>query len=226
MPQRGLDLRIPRPQELVREQVVNVLRQAIADGHLPPGRHLVERELIELTGVSRTSIREALRQLQADGLVQSMPGRGLRVTVLTEADVEDIYTVRAALEATAADLFVRHASDDQVHELLDVIGRFKTEPLEVRFDLIAETDRLIAAGAGNPILEEMLGSLHARIHALRRLSTAIPGRAAAGLKEFNTLAAAIKRRDAEAASAAARKHVLAAMEAARQAIHLYDAEVV
>jgi len=226
MPKRDLDLRIPRPQELIREQVVNVLRQAIADGRLPPGRHLVERELIELTGVSRTSIREAMRQLQADGLVESMPGRGLGVTVLTEADVKNIYIVRAALEATAADLFVRHASDDQVRELLDVIGRFKTEPLEVRFDLIAETDRLISAGTGNPILEDMLRSLHARIHALRRLSTALPGRAAAGLKEFNALASAIKRRDPDAASAAARSHVLAAMEAALQALHLYDAEVV
>ena len=105
----GLDLRI-KQDKLVRDKVVDALRQAILDGVLAPGRRLTEKELTELTGVSRTSVREALRGLQAEGLVEESPSRGLRVAVPTAEEIEQIYEVRAELEPLAVRLFVERAS--------------------------------------------------------------------------------------------------------------------
>ncbi|MFI1919650.1 GntR family transcriptional regulator [Nocardia sp. NPDC020380] len=100
---------------------------------------LTERELGELTGVSRTSLREALRSLQAEGLVETSEARGIQIAVLTETVVGELDDVRALLEATAVELCARNASDAQI-------------------------DELRAAVPGNSILEQVFGSIEARIH--------------------------------------------------------------
>ena len=93
----------------IRDQIATTLRRAIADLELTPGQLLVERELTELTGASRPSVREALRQLEAEGLVHSRNGRGTYVRVLTLPDAQDVYEVRAQLEGLAARLFCERA---------------------------------------------------------------------------------------------------------------------
>ena len=105
MAEPELNLKIERPNETVPTQVVRVVRQAIMNGHLPPGRRLTERELIDMTGVSRTSVRQAVLHLQHLGLVEPTSGRGIRVIVLTSEEVRNIYEVRDALEPAAAELF-------------------------------------------------------------------------------------------------------------------------
>src|SRR5689334_6871646 len=110
-------LLVARPERLLRDRVTDAVREAITRGDLEPGRRLTERELVELTGVSRTSLREALRSLQAEGLVERSGARGLQVAALTADVVNELYDVRAPLEAAAVELFVRHASDEQVAEL-------------------------------------------------------------------------------------------------------------
>lgn len=211
-----LGLRIERPDQLLRDRVVDVVREAILRGSLAPGRRLTERELGELTGVSRTSLREALRHLQAEGLVESSPGRGLQVAVLTETVVEHLYDVRAALEPAAVELFVKNASQSHLTAL--IATNVKNADREAQLAAVREFYRILLEGTANPILQQMFGSIDARIHGLRRVSLRIPGRAEQSRRELNGVITAIKNRRAEQAAQLARQHVLAAKEAALTAI--------
>ena len=112
---KGLSLGVQRVAAPLREQVLDLLRQAIVEHRLKPGQRLIERELVEQIGVSRTTIREVLRQLAAEGLVATIPQRGAVVAIPTAEEAAELYEVRAALESLAARRFVEHASDSQVH---------------------------------------------------------------------------------------------------------------
>jgi DNA-binding GntR family transcriptional regulator len=222
-------LRLEREEDLLRDRVVAVIRNAIFTGTLPPGKRLIERELVEEIGVSRTSVREALRHLQSESLVESSESRGLRVAVLTEAAVLHLYEVREPLESAAARLFVIHATEDEV-EALARVGKklFETSTeqarLAERMAAVLEFDRLLLAGARNPLLSEMLGSITARIHVLRRLSMSAPERAVASAAEYETLVDAIRRRSKRSAAAAAAAHVSAARVAALKALRARSSE--
>lgn len=212
-----LGLRIERTERLLRDRVTDVVREAILRGDLEPGRRLTERELGELTGVSRTSLREALRSLQVEGLVERSEARGLKVAVLSESVVSELYDVRAALEPTAVELFVRNASDDQVRQLLDTLKPMPDDA-DAQLDLIRRFYRVLLAGAANSTMRQMMESIEARIHSLRRLSLRIAGRAEASANEIREVARLIQERDASAAAASARQHVLAAKAAALETV--------
>src|ERR1039457_5022794 len=94
----------------VREQTVKILREAILNFELRPGQRLVEREFINRLGISRTTFREALRQLSTEGLVTVVARRGARVTVLSTKEAADLYEVRSALEALVITRFVERAT--------------------------------------------------------------------------------------------------------------------
>lgn len=222
-------LRLERDEDLLRDRVVAVIRRAIFTGELPPGKRLVERELIEQIGVSRTSVREALRHLQSENLVESSDSRGLRVAVLTEAAVRHLYEVREPLESTAARLFVIHATEDEVEELARVGKKlFETSTEQARLDermaAVLQFDRLLLEGARNPLLSEMLGSIKARVHVLRRLSISAPERAVASAAEYEALVDAIRRRSKRSAAAAAAAHVSAARVAALKVLRARPTE--
>ncbi|WP_217574368.1 GntR family transcriptional regulator [Streptomyces sp. GbtcB7] len=216
----GLDLRV-KQDKLVRDKVVDALRQAILDGALKPGRRLTERELTELTGVSRTSVREALRHLQSERLVEASPSRGLRVAIPTVDEVGHIYELRAELEPLAAKLFVERATQGEVDTLIEIAGQL--DPAESNNkDVLDRFDQVLLAGCRNPILEQVLGGLYTRIHALRRISAATPGRIAVTKEEYDDFAAAVLRRSPEDAAEAARRHVKAARASALIAVNLLE----
>ena len=98
----------------LREQVFDVLRQAILDADLQPGQRLIERQLVEDLGVSRTTVREVLARLASEGLVTVIPQRGAIVSVLSSAEAADIYEMRIALESLAVERFVERAAPEQV----------------------------------------------------------------------------------------------------------------
>lgn len=210
-----LDLLIDRPSESIPERVVRRVMQAIAEGLLPPGRRLTERELMELTGVSRTSIREAVRHLQTLGLVETSPSRGVRVSVLGTDEVREIYEMREALESKAAELFTRRATDAEVAALAEMVKPMGSA--EEQRTAIFEFDELLLDGARNSMLKATLGALHVRIHALRSLSLTVPGRRERSVKEYLELIAAIEARSPERAAQAARRHVQEAAKAALEA---------
>jgi DNA-binding GntR family transcriptional regulator len=101
-----------------------LIREAIVDGRLEPGRRLKEEELARELGISRTPIREALLMLQAEGLVDAIPNRGAMVRVHTPEDLDDLYQLRALLEGFAARRAATRISDEQVGELRASCDRF------------------------------------------------------------------------------------------------------
>src|SRR5579864_3211195 len=118
-------MRVGRVAAPLRDQVLEIVRGAILDFRYKPGQRLIERELIEQIGVSRTTIREVLRELDAEGLVTTIPQRGAIVVVPTPEEATDLYDVRASLEALAARRFVERASQAQFSALGGAVAAFE-----------------------------------------------------------------------------------------------------
>ena len=215
-------LKVTRNTITLRQIVVDKLRNAIVSTQLKPGQRLVERELCKVLDVSRTSVREALRYLESEGLVQYAGQRGPSVTVLNAQDVKNIYELRASLEGLAGELFCDRASDEQINLLQDT-----TDALKNAFDL-CEVSEILACtkdfyeqlleGSGNAELDTSLNRLLARIMVLRASTIAQPGRWKDSLTEMQVIMQAIAKRDGEAARKACVAHVHAAGHIALQQI--------
>ena len=151
----------------LRQRVERVLRQAIIDGKLQPGRRLTERELTGMTGVSRTLIREALRQLESEGLISVIPNRGPVVRELTLEEAKELYAIRAVLEGLAARLFVAHADEVAMTRLREavnaVIAAYECGDPKRALATKNEFYDVLFAGASSEALSSMLAVVHARI---------------------------------------------------------------
>lgn len=213
-------LRVERTPAPVRAQVLDNLRQAILNRHFAPGQRLIERELVELTGVSRTSIREALRELAAEGLVTTIPNRGTVVATVTPEEARQLYEVRAVLEGLAGRLFVQNASESQRRALQRTLAT--VERLAGRNSSILEAkDRfyeILFAGGGNVALHQTASGLHARVRGLRSLSLSLKGRAPESAKELRAIVEAIDANDADKAARMCQRHVLNASAAVTRAL--------
>jgi DNA-binding GntR family transcriptional regulator len=195
----------------LREQVVTSLRRAILDNQLQPGQRLVERELIERLGVSRTTVREALRELTTEGLVTVVPQRGAIVSMPDAEASSDLYEVRAALESLAVRKFVANASDEQMARLRDAVEGFAdvADHPDVRYVLTVK-DRFYAVlieGAASAVLQQLFETIQARVQLLRMTSLSHPGRPQVAVAELRDVLAAIEARDADAAASAVVAHV-------------------
>lgn len=211
-------LRVKRVQTNLRDQVLEVLRNAILEMRFKPGDRLIERELCELVGVSRTSIREALRHLESEGLVSNIPNVGPSVTVVDITQAKYIYEFREALEGLAGRLFVERATAKQLNDLRGALAQLEIalKGTDLK-DIIRETIhfyKVFLAGCGNPLISDAIHSLHARMVLLRASSMSHPGRAPISLREMEDIVEALARRDADAAEKACVKHVQAARDAA------------
>ena len=109
----------------LRDVVFNTLRQAILKGELAPGERLMEIQLAEKLGVSRTPIREAIRKLELEGLVLMIPRKGAEVAKISEKSLRDVLEVRRSLEELAIELACHRMSEDDMRELEVVQGRFR-----------------------------------------------------------------------------------------------------
>jgi DNA-binding GntR family transcriptional regulator len=217
-------LRVERAPALIRSQVTENLRQAIIDRRLAPGQRLIERELVELTGVSRTSVREALRELAAEGLVTAIPNKGTVVTSVGAEEARQLYEVRSALEALAGRLFVANASPAQRKALtraLEKIDRLAARGAPILAAKDAFYDVLFEGG-GNDALRSVVAGLHARVSVLRSLSLSVPGRLRHSLEELHAIVDAVEAGDADAAGAACARHVEEAGRAGRIALAEQD----
>lgn len=215
-------MRVVRVAAPLRQQVMENLREAIAVGRLAGGTRLVERDLCEMTGVSRTLIREALRQLESEGLVEVIPNKGPIVAKVTPRQAREVFQVRAELEGLASQLFAEHASDVQMKALQDAFARLREAYAlgDSTLTLAAKArfyDCLVA-GAGNETLGTVLRQLHARAMVLRATSLSQRGRAAESEREIAELMKAIRKRDGEAARKASVAHVRKAEQAAMQVL--------
>lgn len=215
---------IGRVSAPLREQVLNVLRQAILTFQLQPGQRLIERELIESTGVSRTTIREALRELAAEGLVTTLPQKGAIVASPTVEEAEELYEIRSALESLMVARFVENASEDQVAELRHALDEVAAV-VEGGGDALANLKAkdafydVLGEGAGNQALRATLTQIQAKVSLLRATSlNSSPERPRQALEELQTIMGAIESRDKRAAEKASRKHLQNAKEAGIKAL--------
>lgn len=207
----------------LREQVLELLRNDIVEQRLRPGHRLIERELIEQIGVSRTTIREVLRQLGAEGLVTTIPQKGAIVAALTPEEAQDLYEVRAALEALAARRFAQRATPAQVTALRRAFTAFERQTNDgAAIPELLRTKNafydVLLEGSRNAPIHAILGSLRARIAMLRTTSLSQAGRPASALAEIRAIVEAIEAGDPERAAAAAAHHVEQAAKTALGAL--------
>lgn len=210
---------IKRTAAPLRQEVTDALRREIVRSGFSPGQRLTEAVLCEKFEVSRTVIREALRQLEAEGLVAMVPNRGPEVATLTIRDAESLYELRGALESLAGGLFAERASDSQCTALVDCLNEVKASFASGDVeDLLAAKDRfydVMLTGAGNAEVKRTLRNVNARIQLLRGFSLSSPGRAPLAVAEFTRItAAAAVNRDPVETRKACEEHVRNAADAA------------
>ncbi len=171
---------IPKAAAPLRRQVLQELRQSIISGRLNPGERLVERELISMMGVSRTVIREALRQLESEGLVAIIPNKGPVVRALTLEEAQDLYAIRAVLEGLAARLFTEQAQPGEVQQLeealINTAAAYETRDPEKILEAKNGFYDVLFAGARSQTLSSMIAMLHGRIRRWRAIGLTHPMR--------------------------------------------------
>jgi DNA-binding GntR family transcriptional regulator len=211
----------PAPRHGARgEHAYRRLRTAIQDGTLKPGERVMETEVAQWLNVSRTPVRDALRRLEAEGMLAHERHNGLVVAKLDRQAVMELYAIREVLEGTAARLCARHASDMEVLELEELVKRERE--MQGDFEALSRHNRrfheAVHRGAHNRYLEKSLYAVNDSMILLGRSQMLVPQRARTALAEHAELAKAIRSRDAEAAEGAARRHVRAAQRERMKAL--------
>ena len=196
----------------LRDVVFNTLRQAILKGELKPGERLMEIQLANKLGVSRTPVREAIRKLELEGLVLMIPRKGAEVAEITRQDMEDVLEVRTALEELAVKDACDHITDAQLSELKKASSEFKKALLEGK-DLVTCADAdmhfhdVILSATNNRRLIQMLNNLSEQMYRYRMEYLKDERTHKNLIEEHDAIRRALKRHDKVKAGAAIRVHI-------------------
>ncbi len=200
-----------QPAAPLRNKIIASIRNAIELGILTPGTRLVEKDLCEQLDVSRTSLREALRELEADGILEHISNRSLTVATISREDAENVYRIRSVLEALVVEQFIEKATEADLRLLV-----IESETLQQAYRA-GELERMLSAkrafydrictGADNAIAFDIISRLVLRTSSLRSHSLRRAERQAQSIEEIETLVKAILRRDVVQARRAAITHV-------------------
>lgn len=216
------DLRIDHPVTTLRALAVDKLRQAIVSGRFASGERLVERTLCDQLGVSRSIVREAIRYLEAEGLVETQPRSGPVVARLDWQDARQIYDIRRLIEADAAADCARQADEATATRLRAALAELNRSFADGSpTQLYAATTafyEVIFTAAGHSIAWEIVQRLNGRISRLRALTLASSNRRVSGPAHMARICEAICARNPEAAAAAVNDHLRDAAEIARQTL--------
>ncbi|MBV7395716.1 GntR family transcriptional regulator [Mameliella sediminis] len=198
-------------------------------GRLGPGDRLRETDLAERLGMSRTPVREAIRQLEADGIVSHVPRQGASIRTLEYAEVMDLYEMRAVLEGTAARLAARAASDIEIEELIDMNRALETQRgTPEAFPLNRQFHAALLDAAKNRFLTRSMTSLQRAMMILGPTTLTNPERAELAVKEHFAVLDAVQARDGARAEAAMRAHIEAAQRVRVRTLRarpLYDGDL-
>jgi DNA-binding GntR family transcriptional regulator len=215
------DFRVLRTAAPLRQSVLENIRNAIASGRFAAGSRLVEKDLCEMVGVSRTLVRESLRQLESEGLIEVVPHRGPVVARLSIAQAEQIYRVRSELEALASELFALNATENDLRDIRAALKQLKAAAngdATQRLATKREFYNCLVRGGGNEVLGQTLNLLNSRMTLLRVTSMQRRGRWQKSVQELGALVEALAARDAAAARTAAVTHVANAAQAALEVL--------
>lgn len=197
-----------KDQRSSQKDAYSLILEAIDVGDYKPGDRLVENELAERFGVSRTPIREALQRLETQSLL-SRDGRSLIVASLDHSQMAELYAVRAELEGLAAQLAARHATDEEMRVLRDMVEEDKA--LVGDPNALAQANRRfhrqIHLASHNRFLVQQLNLVHQSMALMATTSLAAEGRSAKALEEHERIVSAIEARDEETARSALKSHI-------------------
>lgn len=192
----------------LRELVFDSLRKAIILGKLKPGERLMEIQLAEEMGVSRTPVREAIRKLELEGFVVMVPRRGAYVAGVSVKDIADVFEVRSALEGLAAGLAAERITEEEMEELEKVIHLISGEE-----DILTvvkkdnEFHELIYKASRNNRLTQIITNLSEQINRFRLTSLSVPGRLKIAVDEHKKIIEAISERNVDLAHKLASEHM-------------------
>ncbi|MEG1547655.1 MAG: GntR family transcriptional regulator [Clostridia bacterium] len=192
-------------------KVYRHVRDDILEGKYRIGDFLIETKLAEELDVSRTPIREALKQLELEDLVVSVPNRGVMVQGISDHDIDDIFTIRYLLEGQAAYWSAERIGEDhlsQLSELVDLMELYtrKNDPVKLSI-LDSDFHEIIFASCNSRVLKHILGSLHQNAQRARRSSLGVPERPHKSFEEHRAIFIAIQEHRAADAKALMEAHV-------------------
>jgi GntR family transcriptional regulator of gluconate operon len=193
------------------DQIARQLRQSITTGVLPPGTRLVELELAHQLKVSRGPLREALRTLQGEGLVEAHPNRGVFVAQFEEQDIEEIYSLRDLLETYAVRLVTARASPEQIASLDTLVGQMlkaaKTGDLERVIELDLQFHLALWQLSGHQRLLQLLMSMLSQIRTFLTVNTELYEDLVEGIADHQKILDAIHSKKTERAEQQMRRHI-------------------
>ena len=195
----------------LRGKVYDRIREDILNGVYKEHEELKEATLGKMMEVSRTPVREALRQLELEGLVEIIPNKGARVTGITKKDIEDIYQIRYLLEGLSARWATEHVTEELIDKMEETLyltefHAKKGNYLQV-FELDSQFHELMYEASGSKLLNNILSDFHMYVTRIRKTSLASGSRSKNSTEEHRAILEAIKERDADKAEECAHNHV-------------------
>ena len=202
----------------LRGKVFQSIRDDILKGKYEENEELRESTLGKELGVSRTPVREALRQLELEGLVKIIPNKGAYVTGITGKDVSDIYVIRSLLEGLCARWATEHITEEQIDKLEEIIllseyhVNKKKELASQVTKLDSEFHEVLYEASNSRILEHVLSDYHNYVQSARKMSVTKQNRAEKSIAEHKEILQAIKEKDADRAEKLANEHIMNVMK--------------
>lgn len=196
----------------LRGRVFNKLREDILSGQYHENEELRENTIGQELGVSRTPVREALRQLELEGLVTMIPNKGAYVTGITSKDIHDIYIIRSYLEGLCARWACENITEAQIEALEEVLYLSDFHARRSHHEQLVELDNkfhdLIYKASGSKILDHVLSDFHRYVERIRKITLAVPDRASKSSQEHAAILDAIRKRDGNLAEELAHEHIM------------------
>jgi DNA-binding GntR family transcriptional regulator len=195
----------------LREVIFNTLREAIIVGELKPGERLMEVQLADKMGVSRTPVREAIRKLELEGLVEMLPRKGAHVADLSVKDIMDVLEVRSTLDGLASSLSAERITDDEIKELKHVLSQFtnyvEKDNIQGLIKKDVEFHDIIYHSSRNDKLIQISNNLREQVQRFRVIYIKDYSSSRELIREHNEICDAITRRDSAVAMQTAQKHI-------------------
>jgi DNA-binding GntR family transcriptional regulator len=211
------------PRASLHEQVAMRLRQMLVEGAIAPGAKLNERELCEVLEVSRTPLREAIKMLAAEGLVELLPNRGAIALQLDEGSIRHTFEVMGGLEALSGELAAQRITDDELAEIralhFEMLAAYTRRDLSAYYRLNSRIHRAINAAAKNPVLCDTYDRVNARLQALRFRSNQHGEKWKDAVEEHEKMIDALTRRDGAALRSVLASHLANKLQVVLQQLH-------
>ena len=190
-------------EKSLRGQVFDKIRSDILNGKYKRGEELVESSIGKELGISRTPVREAIRQLELEGLVQLVPNKGAFVTGISEKDVRDIYLIRARLEGLAARMAAKNITPELLDAMEETVVLSEYHAKKEHYEQVCEMDskfhKLLYKASGSRILEHTLTDFHQYVQRVRMASIMKKRRMEKSNDEHDAILTAIREHDEEKA---------------------------